>query len=67
MAYTGLEIETAVHSATLSSHCIPAYPEYTGATDFNAAFYAARQASNEALVERTEGGEEFTLTIKVPS
>jgi len=67
MPYTGLEIETAVHSTTLSSHCIPAYPEYTGATTFNAAFYTARQASNEALVERTEGSEEFELTIAVPS
>ena len=67
MPYTGLEIETAVHSTTLSSHCIPAYPEYTGATTFNAAFYTARQASNDALVERTVGAENFTLTIKVPT
>lgn len=67
MAYTGIEIETAVHSTTLSSHCIPAYPEYNGSTTFNAAFYTARQASNDALVERTEGSEDFTLTIKVPT
>ena len=53
MAYDGLKIETAVHSATLSSHCIPAYPEYTTSTTFNAAFYTTRRASNNALVEGT--------------
>ena len=49
MAYTGLIIETAVHDVTLSSHCIPAYPEYTSATTFDAAFYTERQASNDEL------------------
>ncbi len=53
MAYTGLTIETAVHSATLSSHCIPAYPEYEQGTTFNAAFYTARRASNDALAGTT--------------
>ena len=38
MAYSGLTIETAVSSATLDSHCIPAYPEYYSDTTFNAAF-----------------------------
>ena len=55
MAYTGLEITTKVHSATLSSHCIPADPEYYSMTTYNAAFYKARQTSNDALVERTDG------------
>lgn len=63
MAYTGLEITTKVHSATLSSHCIPAYPEYYSDTTYNAAFYTARQASNSALVARTEGSTTFTLTL----
>lgn len=67
MAYTGIAIETAVHSTTLSSHCIPAYPEYYSGTTFNAAFYTARQASNDALAERTEGSQDFTLTIAVPT
>ena len=49
MAYTGLTIETTVHDATLSSHCIPAYPEYYSSTTFNAAFYTERQASNDEL------------------
>ena len=49
MAYTGLTIETAVKDASMSSHCIPAYPEYTSATTFDAAFYTARQASNDEL------------------
>ena len=53
MAYTGLEIETAVHSTTLSSHCIPAYPEYTSSTTFNTTFYTARQASNDELAGTT--------------
>ena len=66
MPYSGLEIETAVHSTMLSSHCIPAYPEYTSSTTFNADFYAKRLASNEALVEREEGSQEFELTLKVP-
>ena len=49
MSYTGLTIETAVKDASMSSHCIPAYPEYTSATTFDAAFYTARQASNDEL------------------
>ena len=49
MAYSGLTIETAVHSTTLSSHCIPAYPEYYSNTTFNTAFYTERQASNDEL------------------
>ena len=49
MAYTGLTIETTVHDATLSSHCIPAYPEYYSSTTFDAAFYTERQASNDEL------------------
>ena len=57
MAYSGLTIETAVYSTTLDSHCIPAYPEYYSSTTFNAAFYTARQASNDALA-----GATITLT-----
>ena len=53
MAYAGLTIETAVHSASLSSHCIPAYPEYNSATTYNAAFYTERKASNDKLVGGT--------------
>ena len=53
MAYSGLTIETAVEDATLSSHCIPAYPEYYSSTTFNAAFYTARQASNDDLAGAT--------------
>ena len=49
MPYTGLTIETAVHNSTVSSHCIPAYPEYYSRTSFNPAFYAERQASNDEL------------------
>ena len=49
MAYSGLIIETTVHDTTMSSHCIPAYPEYTSATTFDAAFYTERQASNDEL------------------
>ena len=49
MAYTGLTIETTVHDENLSSHCIPAYPEYYSSTTFNAAFYTERQASNDEL------------------
>jgi hypothetical protein len=60
MAYSGLTIETAVHSTTLSSHCIPAYPEYYSDTTFNAAFYTERQASNDELA----GGP---ITEYVPS
>ena len=53
MAYEGLTIETAVNSLTMSSHCIPAYPQYTSATTFDAAFYTERQTSNDELA----GGE----------
>ena len=54
MAYAGLTIETAVYDdGTLSSHCIPAYPEYSQGTTFDAAFYAARQASNDELAGTT--------------
>ena len=63
MAYTALTIETAVHSATLSSHSIPAYPEYYSSTNFDAAFYTARQASNDALIERTEDTITYTLEL----
>ena len=63
MAYTALTITTKVSSATLDSHCIPAYPEYDSATTFNAAYYAERQASNDALVERTEDGVTYTLVL----
>ena len=58
MAFEQVTIETAVNSATLSSHCIPAYPEYNSSTTFDATFYAARQASNDALA-----GEEITLNV----
>ena len=57
MAYSGLTIETAVVDENDSSHCIPAYPEYYSSTTFNAAFYTARQASNDALA-----GATITLT-----
>ena len=53
MAYDGLTIETTVSSATLDSHCIPAYPEYKSGTTFNAALYTARKASNDALAGAT--------------
>ena len=50
MTYSGLTIETTVHDTTMSSHAIPAYPEYTSSTDFNAAFYAERRAENDRLI-----------------
>ena len=50
MAYTGLTIETTVHDTNLSSHAIPAYPEYDSATTFDAAFYTERRAENDRLV-----------------
>ena len=53
MAYTGLSITTAVKSATLSSHCIPAYPQYTQDTTFNSTYYGTRQATNLALAGST--------------
>ena len=57
MAYAGLTIETAVADATVSSHCIPAYPEYNSSTTFDAAFYTERKASNDELA-----GGAITLT-----
>ena len=63
MAYTAVTITTKVSSATLDSHCIPAYPEYNSSTTFDTAYYAARQASNDALVERTEDGVTYTLVL----
>ena len=63
MAYTALTIETKVNSATLSSHSIPAYPEYYSNTTFNAAFYTARQTSNDATIERTEDTVAYTLEL----
>ena len=48
-----LAITTTVHDATLSSHTIPAYPEYNSNTTFNAAFYTARQATNDTLAGLT--------------
>ena len=61
MAYDGVKIETACFDdGTLSSHCIPAYPEYYSSTTFDAAFYTARQASNDKLA----GG---SITEYVPS
>ena len=57
MAYDGVTIETAVYDdGTLSSHCIPAYPEYKSGTTFDAAFYTSRQASNDDLA-----GSDITL------
>jgi hypothetical protein len=53
MAYAGLTIETTVSSATLDSHCIPAYPQYNTSTTFNGAFYTARKASNDTLAGTT--------------
>lgn len=49
MTYSGLTIKTAVVSALLDSHCIPAYPEFNSATTYDAAFYTERQASNDEL------------------
>ena len=53
MAYTGLTIDTAVKSSTLSSHCIPAYPQFDDSTTYNAAFYTDRQSSNQELTGAT--------------
>jgi hypothetical protein len=53
MAYTGLTIDTAVKSATLSSHCIPAYPQFDDSTTYNATFYTARQTTNQDLAGQT--------------
>ena len=51
--YNGVSITTTVPSATLASHCIPAYPEAKSNTTYNAAFYTARKASNAALTGAT--------------
>lgn len=53
MAYAGLTVTTKVHDTAASSHCIPAYPEYNSSTTFDAAFYTARQTSNNALIKGT--------------
>ena len=50
MTYSGLTIETTVHDTNLSSHAIPAYPEYDSATVFDDAFYAERRAECDALI-----------------
>ena len=63
MAYSTLTITTKVHNAGESSHSITAYPEYYSSTTFNAAFYAARQASNDALIERTQDTITYTLSL----
>lgn len=63
MAYTTLTITTKVHDAGDSSHSIPAYPEYYSSTTFNAAFYAARQDSNDALIERTQDSITYALEL----
>ena len=57
---TALNVETTVHSTTLSSRCIPAYPEYYSSTTFNAAFYTARQTQNDKMV-----ADDDTYTIAV--
>ena len=54
MAYNGLSIETAEYTADGKySHCIPAYPQAVSSTTFDAAFYTARRASNDANVGAT--------------
>ena len=60
MAYTGVTIETTTSSTTLSSHCIPAYPQWNAATTYNADFYTDRQDSNDAL-------SDVTITLVTPS
>ena len=59
---TALTVVTAVHSTTLSSRCIPAYPEYYSSTTFDATFYGARESEALKLV-----AEDDTYTIEVPS
>ena len=59
---TALNVQTAVHSTSLSSRCIPAYPEYYSSTTFNAAFYTARQTQNDKMV-----ADDDTYTIAVPT
>ena len=53
MAYTGLIIETTVSSATLDSHCIPAYPQYNDTTTYDASFYSERKGMNDKLAGAT--------------
>ena len=61
MPYTNLTVTYAsardAVDRPLSSSFIPAYPEYTSATTFDAAFYTERQASNDELA-----GGPITLT-----
>ena len=59
---TALNVVTAVHSTTLSSRCIPAYPEYYSSTTFDATFYTARQNQTDELVSSDD-----TYTIAVPT
>ena len=59
---TALNVVTAVHSTSLSSRCIPAYPEYYSSTTFNAAFYTKRQTETDKLVS-----DDDTYTIAVPT
>ena len=53
MAYNGVSITTTVSSATKDSHCIPAYPQYNSSTNFNAAYYTSRKATNNTLAGST--------------
>jgi hypothetical protein len=59
---TALNVVTAVHSTSLSSRCIPAYPEYYSSTTFDATFYTARQTQDQKLVAADD-----TYTIAVPT
>ena len=59
---TALNVDTKVHSTTMSSRCIPAYPEYYSSTTFDATFYAARQSESLKLIS-----DDDTYTITVPS
>ena len=63
MAYNGVTIETAVHSATLSSHCIPAYPEYTSSTTCDATFYQGRRHNNSLLIDATTDESDPTSIV----
>ena len=53
MAYSGVIIETTVSSATLDSHCIPAYPESKSSTTYDASFYSERKGQNDKLAGAT--------------
>ena len=53
MSYSGVIIETTVSSATLDSHCIPAYPEAKPDTTFDATFYSERKGQNDKLAGAT--------------